>query len=118
MLVLMDSFGAVIRSARREKKLSLRALAKLIDVNFTYLSKIENDDLPPPAIPKIQALAAHLDLDPDELYLLAKRLPDDLVEAAVEPEVPAILRAMKDMSVESRREILEWIQQRGRREET
>lgn len=105
----MSTFGAAIRKARISKKLSLRVLAELIGVNFTYLSKIENEDMAPPSIEKIQALAKYLQLDPDYLYGLAKRLPEELIEVAVEPEVPAILRAVKDLSVDQKREILDYI---------
>ena len=48
---------------------------------FTYLSKIENEkldfgDYPSEAV--IQKLAKALDADPDELLLLAGKIPDDI----------------------------------------
>jgi len=38
-----ETFGQVIRKARREEEYSQRELAKLIGVDYTYLSKLEND---------------------------------------------------------------------------
>lgn len=52
-----------------------------IDVDFTYLSKIENDRMPTPSAKAIAALARELDADADELSILAGKIPGDLVDA-------------------------------------
>ena len=39
------TFGGRIRELRQAKELTLRALAKIVKVTFTYVSKIENQKL-------------------------------------------------------------------------
>lgn len=108
----MDTFGQRIKRARREQKLTQRELAKRVNVNFTYLSKIENGDMPPPSEEKIYKLAENLNIHPDELFILAHRLSDELVDLAARPHMPTILRAAKDLSDSERKEMLDWIEQR------
>ena len=54
--------------------------------DFTYLSKIENDRLPPPSAAAIVALAEELDANADELLALAEKAPADLGEAMKKSE--------------------------------
>lgn len=84
------SFGQSIRELRKAKlpPLSQRELAKRVEnrlrdggyrgFDFTYLSKIENDHLPPPSTAAIIALAHELDANPDELLALAAKPPPDV----------------------------------------
>jgi len=59
-----ETFGQVIRKARREEEYSQRELAKLIGVDYTYLSKLENDHAGyPPSQQVIESLATHLKLN-------------------------------------------------------
>ncbi len=74
----MNRFGQRVRQLRRHKGLSLRDLAPLVGVGFTYLSKVENGrldfgDFPSEAL--IHRLAEALDGDEDELLLLAQKIP-------------------------------------------
>lgn len=108
----METFGQRIKRARRELKLTQRELAKRVNVNFTYLSKIENGEMPPPSEEKIFKLAGTLNIDPDELFSLARRLPDELVDLATRTHMPTILRAAKDLSDSDRKEMLDWIERK------
>ena len=90
-------FGAFIRARRLEKKVSLRKLAEWVGINFTYLSKIESGDLPPPAEDKIRMLSQHLELDVDDLFSLAQRVPGDLGHLALRPKIPLLLRATETL---------------------
>jgi transcriptional regulator with XRE-family HTH domain len=73
------TFGQKIRGLRKKKKLTQRQLAKVVQVDFTYLSKIENDQLPyTPSIKTIQALAQALNADGIELLNLANKVPESL----------------------------------------
>lgn len=90
-------FGAFIRARRVEKKVSLRKLAELLGINFTYLSKIESGDLPPPAEDKIRMLSQHLELDLDDLFSLARKVPGDLGQLALRPKIPLLLRATETL---------------------
>ena len=96
------TFGKLIRKARRDKEYSQRELAKLIGVNFTYLSKLENDHADyPPSKEVIQSLANHLDLDNQELAQLAGRINPEDAEIFKDlikqyQEMPVLLRRMRD----------------------
>jgi transcriptional regulator with XRE-family HTH domain len=74
-------FAEKLRELRHAKSLSQRALASKVGVNFTYLSKIENEKLDFAEFPSaemISKLARALDADEDELLLLAKKIPEPL----------------------------------------
>lgn len=77
----MNHFGQRVRELRRARGLSLRDLAPLVGVGYTYLSKVENGrldfgDYPSDAL--IHRLAESLDEDEDELLLLAERIPEEI----------------------------------------
>jgi len=44
-----QSFGQLLKHIRREKGVSQRDLADQVGVDFSYISKIENDRMPPPS---------------------------------------------------------------------
>lgn len=87
------TFGQTIRELRKARKppITQRELAERVAArlrgedrrgfDFTYLSKIENDRLPPPSAAAIVALADELVADPDQLLALANKAPADLGEA-------------------------------------
>lgn len=90
------SFGRRIRELRKSKEKSLRELAASVGIDFTYLSKVENDRLPPPAEETIRKIALELDANTDELLLLAKKVPSDLAEQLTEsPDTVEMLRSME-----------------------
>lgn len=98
-----QTFGKLIRQARKDKEYSQRELAKLIGVDYTYLSKLENDHAGyPPSQDVIRLLALHLDLNEENLRCLAGRItPEDakVFEELVKTynkQVPALLRRMRD----------------------
>ena len=75
----MTTVGQRIREIRKECNLTQRELAEKVGINFTYLSRVENDRLDDNQTPReetIQRIATALDADADELLLLARRIPD------------------------------------------
>jgi HTH-type transcriptional regulator, competence development regulator len=77
----MVSFGNRIRELRQAKNLTLRELAGKVQATFTYLSKIENQKLSFGEFPSVEMvikLAHALDADPDELLLLAEKVPEGI----------------------------------------
>jgi transcriptional regulator with XRE-family HTH domain len=75
------TFGQRVRELRRAKNLGQRPLAAMLRVSFTYLSRIENENLdfgPYPSEDLICRLAEALDADPDELLILAKKVPEKI----------------------------------------
>lgn len=66
------TFGETVRALRHRHRLTQRELAKRLAINFTYLSKIENDALDrPPSVSLTRALAHQLGADPDALVDLS-----------------------------------------------
>lgn len=95
----MAKFGELIRQARKDKGYSQRDLAKLLGLDFTYLSKLENDRADyAPKEEAIRALAHHLSLDEEELIFLAGRIPKREEELLKEhyKDMPVLFRRMRE----------------------
>jgi transcriptional regulator with XRE-family HTH domain len=97
------TFGNLIRQARKAKELSQRDLAKLVGVNYTYLSKLENDHAgTPPSEEVIERLALSLQLNAEELVYLAGRITPEDQKAFEEfvkenyQQMPVLFRKLKE----------------------
>lgn len=80
-----------MRPPLSQRDLAERVAARLKEddgrgFDFTYLSKIENERLPPPSAAAIIALAEELGADSDDLLALANKAPADLGEAMKKSE--------------------------------
>ena len=98
-------FPERLRELRKAARLSQKALAEKVGVNFTYLSKIENGRVEPPRESVLQRiakeLAGELGMDEielsDELITLAGKIPSDLAETlSRNPEIIRFLRSVGD----------------------
>src|SRR4051794_21608798 len=92
------TFGQRVRELRTGKNLTQRELADRIGINFTYLSKIENDKLEQDQSPKeetIKKLAKVLSGDQDELLLLARKIPERMKQRMIER--PDVFRKMASL---------------------
>lgn len=89
------NFGERVRELRKERGLSQRELAAQSGIDFTYLSKIENARMEPPSEKVILNMAEALDTDPDELTLLAGKIPSDVKER-IDLEMIRMLRRSTD----------------------
>ncbi|MCI0641033.1 MAG: helix-turn-helix domain-containing protein [Gemmataceae bacterium] len=80
----MDAtFGSRLRELRHKKGMTLRLLAEAAGVDFTYLSKIENDRVEYlPGVETIRDLAQALEVDAIELLRLADKVPPELAKLA------------------------------------
>ena len=114
------TFGERLRELRLERRVNQRDLAAIVGIDFTYLSKIENGRMPPPAGNTIVKIARALETDSDELLLLAHKLPHDITPVITNsPGLPAFLRSISDLSQEELRELSSYAQQvRARRDDT
>ncbi len=101
----MSDFGSFIR-VRREQlqaaepaRYSLRRIASAIDIEPSYLSKIERGQQPPPGEETIVALAKELGEDPDVLLALAGKVSKELQHIIrTRPKLFAqLIRQLKDM---------------------
>ena len=73
-----QTFGSFIRERRIAKNVSLRRMAKLLDISPTYLSRIENDDLQPPSEDTVRRIAAEIGCEQEELMARANRLSSEI----------------------------------------
>ena len=79
-------------------RFTLRSLSEKVGVTFTYLSKIENHKLSFGEFPGedlIRRLAFALDADPDELLLLAEKIPEAIRRRILQR--PDVFRRMADL---------------------
>lgn len=88
-----EKFGTRLRELRKKADLSQREVASLVDINYTYLSKIESGEMSPPSEKVIVKLAAVLHADKDELITLAGKVPSDLSQILKSPRTLQFLRS-------------------------
>jgi transcriptional regulator with XRE-family HTH domain len=74
------TFGHALRDIRRSKGVSQRQLAEKVGVNFSYISKVENDRFPPPAADTIVKICEALEVEPDTLLALTGKIPSEIKE--------------------------------------
>lgn len=91
------TFGERVRELRLQKGLAQRDLAKLVEIDFTYLSKIENDRVSPPSDEVIHSLAKYLEAEEEELLALAAKVDADELREAVaqDPRIGVLFRKLQ-----------------------
>ncbi len=72
------TFGHTLRELRRSKGVSQRELAGKVGVDFSYISKLENDRLPPPAADTIVKICEALGIVPDRLLAATGKMPTEI----------------------------------------
>lgn len=93
------TFGTMIRQARKGKGFSQRKLAEILELDFTYLSKLENDRAKyAPKEEIIRELAHHLELNAEELIYLSGRLPQQEEDTLKQhyKAMPSLFRRMRE----------------------
>ncbi len=73
--MMTKTFGQTLRDLRRSKGVNQRELADKVGVDFSYISKVENDRLPPPSADTIVKICEALSVPPDELLALTGKMP-------------------------------------------
>lgn len=93
-------FGERLRALRRQEGLTLRALADAVDLDFTYLSKIENEKVDyTPSVEKIRLFAQVLHADELELLELADKTPPELKSFARHVSGRAFLQRVQTLDL-------------------
>lgn len=93
-----ETFGQRIRRRRRELGLTQRQVADGLRLNFTYLSKLENDRGESPGENTVRKLAALLQDDEEELLAFAGKVPEQLRDRAQQDVTFArFLRRLPDL---------------------
>lgn len=102
--VSMKKFGDRVRQLRRAKGLGQRALAKMVGISLTYVSKIENHRLDfgeYPSTDVILRIAAALEVNEDELLVLAKKIPERIQQRVLErPDAFSLLAELDDRELD------------------
>lgn len=108
----MSGFGELLRSLRKQNKITQRQLAALVGIDFTYISKIESGTMDPPAEDKIIRMAEVLHVEPEELILAAKKVPTSFQKLITEnSDVPVFLRKASELSPEQWNKIKKILQE-------
>lgn len=103
---LMTIFGKQLKELRKIKHITQRELANKIDVDFSYISKIETGALDPPSEELIIKIAKVLGVDSEELILSAKKVPSNFKELIIEEDIASLfLREIPNMSLEKKEKI-------------
>lgn len=77
-MTYVQSFGDYLRELRTQNNVSLRQLAKHLRVNFTYISKLENNKCTTPSEELIEKIANFFEVDSLELYLASGKIPKEI----------------------------------------
>jgi transcriptional regulator with XRE-family HTH domain len=100
---MASRFGDRVRELRKAKNLGQRALAQMIGVSHTYVSKFENKKLDfgdYPSEELIGKIAKALDADEDELLMLAEKIPERIKRRVVErPDIFRTLASLDDATL-------------------
>jgi HTH-type transcriptional regulator, competence development regulator len=100
----MKRFGERVRQVRKAKCLGQRALAGMVGISHTYVSKIENERLDfgdYPSEDLIRKIAAALDADEDEFLILAKKIPDHIKQRILDrPDAFSRLAQLDDETLD------------------
>jgi transcriptional regulator with XRE-family HTH domain len=104
-----SKLGIRLRAARMKKDIGLRELARSVDKSPALISRLENEDQAPTVSPEtLRAIANELDLDADEVLLLASRTEELAPTTAIEL---ALYRKVKDMPAAKQKEWLKKMEQ-------
>ena len=100
----MKTFGEEVRRLRKLKGITQKSLAEKVGVDFTYVSKMENDRLVhSPSEEVIRKIAKLLDVDASNLLILARKVPSDLRDTIVTDELVLDFLRVAPMMNESQR---------------
>lgn len=107
-----QTFGQTLRNLRMAKDVTLRDMARRLDLTPTYLSQVEQGKFAPPTEDRIKQMGEILDLDQaqvDELVAMAGRVSKDLHDVVTEHprEMATFLRTARGLTGEDIRELTE-----------
>jgi len=71
------SFGSLLRQLRYSQNIGIKKLAANLDIDYAYLSRVENDKLRP-SEKVIGKVSEYFKYDRDELMLLGEKIPEDI----------------------------------------
>jgi len=97
---VQDTFGRKLCALRRAANVTQRELAKRVGVDFSYVSKLENDRLPPPAADTTVRICKALGVAPDELLAASGKMPSQIQQSiGSSPAAIQFLRSAQAMKL-------------------
>ncbi len=94
------TFGEALKTLRREANVSQRTLADRVGVDFSYISKVENGHLPPPAADTVVRICEMLGVPPERLLSLTGKLPTEVREAVGgSPAAQQFMRSAQQLGI-------------------
>ena len=71
------TFGNLLRKLRYQQDIGIKKLAAEINVDYAYLSRIENDKIKP-SERAIERISKYFNYSNDELMILGDKIPEDI----------------------------------------
>ena len=72
-------FGQILRQLRKREGIGIKRLAPKLGVSYTYLSKLENDEIGPSEL-LVEKVATYFQYDKDQLLISAGKVPPEILE--------------------------------------
>jgi transcriptional regulator with XRE-family HTH domain len=72
-------FGRLLRDLRGKQGIGIKRLAPHLGISYTYLSKLENDQIKP-SEELVGRIASYFSYDKDRLLLAADKVPPEILE--------------------------------------
>ena len=91
---MASTLGQTLKQCRRTAGVTQRALARSVGVDVSYISKLENNRMPPPAADTIVKLARALKAPPDDLLVMSGKIPTTVSQML--GSKPAALRFFRE----------------------
>jgi hypothetical protein len=102
------SFGIFIRDKRLEKGFTLRKFAAATNISPSFISMMERDECQAPGEDKIKKIAEVLNVDEEQLTILAGRLPEKVKDAILKrPTLVRLLRVADSKTEHELKKIIE-----------
>jgi transcriptional regulator with XRE-family HTH domain len=101
------TYGKLLKALRRQKAIAQRDLAEKVGVDFSYISKIENDRMPPPAADTTIKICEVLGVPHEMLLSMSKKVGTE-VQSVISSSQAAIkfMNEVKQMQLSDE----EWTQ--------
>lgn len=97
---MKNMFGTILRERRRAVGISQRELADRTRLDFSYISKMENGHIPPPAADTIVLIAKALNIAPEELLALTGKIPTSIQQSiSTNQTAQTFLREVQEMGL-------------------
>lgn len=112
--------GMRIRDLRKERGFTQREVAEAAGIDFTYLSKIENNAVPySPSSKTLKKLAGILEVDDLELLRLANKLPTELRAIThTEEGIRFLRKASKVVGPDDWQDLMAFLEQKRKERKT